>query len=165
MISTDLSFISSLHLIIITLYILPFFFFNWKPSPWSLSLICTTSFICSALCYLLLTLHHNSTHLLHYSASVRVLFPRRKPHLIHSASLPCHNPASPSLSHHSTLAFSSPQPCRRDVCVYHTLISADTCSTHSPLLIFSCYLHTNMHMSSHARRGMRGKCEAKCSSE
>lgn len=66
------------------------------------------------------------------------MFPRQKPYFIHptpvsslSHTLP---PSSLSPTTHSRLFFPAALSTRRDVCVYHTLISADTCSTLLSLL-------------------------------
>lgn len=122
-----------------------------------LSLICSTSFICSALYCLLLTHHHKSICLLHHSASVLLLFPWLNPHLIHSFLSLCHNPASP-LPHHSTLAFFIPAALlTRRLFVPYTDLGRHLFHPlpPSPLLFLLSTHIENIHMYSHAREGRR----------
>lgn len=86
------------------------------------------------------------TPFLYHSSSLHVLSLRQKPCVILSTLLPSSS-FSPSLSLPTlALAFFLPAALstRRDVCVYHTLISADTCSTPSlPPTLFTPSPHTH----------------------
>lgn len=89
---------------------------------------------------------------LHHSSSPHVLLPRQKPGLIHSTPIPSLSytfPPSLSLfpTTHSRLFLPAALSMRQVVCVYHTLISADTCSI-LPLTLFPLSVHTH-------RRGWR----------
>lgn len=129
------------------------FFLNWKPFPSSSlsSLICMTPLLWTILCYLHLSLCHHSP-----ITPLFCMFPRQKPYFIHptpvsslSHTLP---PSSLSPTTHSRLFFPAALSTRRDVCVYHTLISADTCSTLLSLL-FPLYPHTHIHRCTEGDEG------------
>lgn len=151
------------YLIIITPYLppLPFFFFNWKPfpSPSPSSLI--SSPLDRLLLYPLLPAFIPLSPL-HFSPPSLLLsacpFPQAKApsHLFHSCLLSViHSPSSTSsssLPHHSLSPFLPRSPVDETRRVYHTLISADTCSI-PPLLLLSlsslfplsALTHTHMH--------------------